>query len=627
MKTARWFRWRRNRAAPLAAAGLIAIAMSLGAFAAHLLQGPELQVIDAHYSVRGPTRSAADVAVVAIDATTFDQLRKQWPFPRRLHAAVINRLHRDGAKAIAYDVQFTEPTDPRDDQALGNAVLNAGNVVLGTNEVDARGHVGIFGGDQVLRQLHAGWGDTSVKPDGDGIYRRMYYSLQAHLPTFAVAAVEKATHKRVSPGAFPGGSVPINFAGPPGSVPTVSFSSVLTGKVPASFFRGKVVVVGATAATLQDVHQTAASRSQLMAGPEIQANAISTILHGFPLQSAPGWLDVVLIVLLGIAVPLGNLRLRSWRVGALAVGLGVGYAVATQIAFDDGLIVTFTYPLMALLLATFGALGADYLLTSFDHQRTRDTFSRFVPEAVVEDVLARADEDLRLGGEECITTVMFSDLRGFTSFSETLTAHQVISVVNFYLEEMSQAILAAGGTLIAFAGDGIMAVFGAPLTQPDHADRALRAAREMMSTRLDRFNQWLRDRGLHEGQGFRMGIGLNSGLVMAGMVGSAQRVEYTAIGDTTNTASRLEGMTKGSGHMLFLSETTKTLMMKKPDDLVEVGEFEIRGRRARMSVWSVPDPGSEPEATPQAKPPAVETPPEGPGEAQPVGSVARPAGA
>jgi adenylate cyclase len=602
MNRDRWASWRRRRALLLLVVGLGATGLSIAAFAGHVLQGPELQVIDAHFSVRGPTHAASDVAVVGIDATTFDRLGRPWPFPRRLHAKVINRLRRDGAKVIAYDVQFTEATDPADDQALANSIFQAGNVVLGTSEVDPRGHVAILGGDRVLRELHAGWGDTSVKPDGDGIFRRLYYSLQG-LRSFAVAAAQRATGRPTPRSSFPGGSVPIDFAGRPGTVPTVSFSSVLQGTVPASFFRGKVVVVGATAPTLQDVHQTAASRSELMAGPEIQANAISTILRGFPLQDAAGWLDLLLIVLLGMAVPLVNLRLRSWRVGALAVTLGIGYTVATQIAFDNGLIITFAYPLLALLLATVGAMGADYLFTAFEHQRTRDTFSRFVPDAVVEDVLARAGEDLRLGGMECICTVMFCDLRGFTSFSETLTANQVIAVVNFYLDQMTAAILEAGGTLVSYAGDGIMAVFGAPLSQPDHADRAVLAAREMMASRLDRFNAWLRQQDFDH-DGFRMGIGLNSGLVMSGMVGSERRVEYTAIGDTTNTASRLEGMTKGSGHMLLLSEATRALLMETPKDLIRVGELEIRGRRARMSVWTIPDPpGALPD--PSAAPPAA----------------------
>jgi adenylate cyclase len=183
----------------------------------------------------------------------------------------------------------------------------------------------------------------------------------------------------------------------------------------------------------------------------------------------------------------------------------------------------------------------------------------------------------------------------------------VIEVVNFYLNEMTEAILDAGGTLIAYMGDGIMAVFGTPIEQPDHADRALVAAREMIGPRLRRFNEWLREQG-HESS-FRMGIGLNSGTVMAGNVGSAQRVEYTAIGDTTNTASRLEGMTKGTPHMLFVSDSTRERLYVVPDDLVFVDHFEIRGRVAKMAIYSLPEladaPGAAPTVPARSDPPAA----------------------
>jgi adenylate cyclase len=150
---------------------------------------------------------------------------------------------------------------------------------------------------------------------------------------------------------------------------------------------------------------------------------------------------------------------------------------------------------------------------------------------------------------------------------------------------MSEAILGHGGTLVSYMGDGIMALFGAPLEQPDHADRAVGAAREMLVTRLPRFNAWLRAQGFdHE---FRMGIGLNSGYVMSGNVGSERRLEYTAIGDTTNTAARLEGMTKDAPHDLFVADSTRACLHRAPDDLVYVAEFPIRGKQSTIKVWTL----------------------------------------
>jgi len=159
----------------------------------------------------------------------------------------------------------------------------------------------------------------------------------------------------------------------------------------------------------------------------------------------------------------------------------------------------------------------------------------------------------------------------------------VIEVLNRYLEEMSDAIMDHGGTLVSYMGDGIMAVFGAPLGQENHADRALAAAKEMLEVRLIRFNAWMASQGLQE---FAMGIGLNSGTVMSGQVGSRRRTEYTAIGDTTNTAARLEGMTKGTGHQLFVAESTRLARQGESDDLELVGDLEVRGRAHTITVWA-----------------------------------------
>jgi adenylate cyclase len=231
-------------------------------------------------------------------------------------------------------------------------------------------------------------------------------------------------------------------------------------------------------------------------------------------------------------------------------------------------------------------VGTHYSVAAFERERVRDVFSRFVPEEVVNQVLARTDRDLRLGGDDVVGSIMFTDLRGFTTFSEELPATSVIDVVNVYLSEMTDAILGHGGTLVSYAGDGIMAVFGAPIEQPDHADRAVAAAEEMISVRLPKFNEFVRERGY--GDGFRMGVGIHSGAFIAGNIGSERRLEYTAIGDTTNTASRIEGLTKGTRHMLLFSEATQVLMLSPAiEDHVFFAEEGIRGRQASIRLFSL----------------------------------------
>jgi adenylate cyclase len=224
-------------------------------------------------------------------------------------------------------------------------------------------------------------------------------------------------------------------------------------------------------------------------------------------------------------------------------------------------------------------------LRDLERARVHDVFSRFLPEHVVEDVMARTDDDLRLGGVRTVGTVMFTDLRGFTAFSENRPPELVIDALNRYFDETSDAILEHGGTLVAYRGDGFLAAFGAPIEVEDHADRALATAREMVEVRLTRFNEWLRSNGL--GEEVRMGVGLNSGEFMSGNVGSLRRLEYTVHGDTVNTASRIEGLTKTLGGPILMSESTRVALLRPPPDLRPVGEVEVRGRQSGVVLWTV----------------------------------------
>ena len=551
------------------------------------LHGLELGSVDTRFSVRGDQEPSPELAVVGIDDDTFSELKLQWPFPRRLHAKVIDQLVEDGAKAIAFDVQFTEATDPRDDNALVEAVHRAGNVVLATSEVSAQGKHAIFGGNAVLRQIGARAGNTVYIPDSDGTVRRFPYALQ-NLESFAVASAEVAKGEFIEDDGFdaPDGGAWIDYAGPPKTIPTYSYVDVLYGRVNPDRFKDKIVVVGATSPVLQDVKQTPYG-GELMSGSEVQANAIATVLDGVPLRSAPGWLNIALILLLAAIGPLAGFLMRPVMALILALGSALVFVAICQLAFNTGTIVAVVCPLLALVVGAVGTLAVHYLLAAFERQRVRFTFSRFVPEDVVDQVLSEGEGELQLGGVRRESTVLFSDLRGFTSYSEAREPGEVVEVLNVYLGEMTDAIMDHGGTLVSYIGDGIMAVFGAPLEQDDHADRAIAAAQEMLEVRLPSFCRWMQESG--HGEGFQMGIGLNSGDVMSGQVGSERRREYTTIGDTTNTASRLEGMTKGTPHSVFISDSTKEARVRPEPELVDVGELEVRGREMPLQVWSLPN--------------------------------------
>ncbi len=224
-------------------------------------------------------------------------------------------------------------------------------------------------------------------------------------------------------------------------------------------------------------------------------------------------------------------------------------------------------------------------LHDLERDRVRGIFTRFLPESLVDHVLARSDGDARIEPELLIGTVLFGDLRGFTSFAEGLAVDEVIEVLNTYLTLMTDAIIDAGGTLIDYMGDGVMAAFGAPVANERHADQAVEAARSMAGEQLAVFNAWLQGTG--RDVSFHMGIGINSGPVMSGSVGSPRRLDYAVIGDTTNTASRIESMTKDFEYPVLFSEQTKRSLDELPDDAVDVGTHQVRGRNAKIDLWAL----------------------------------------
>jgi adenylate cyclase len=576
---------RRLRRTMLAGVAVLAVGLVVLLELTGALDRAELSTVDARFQVRGARAVPDDVMVVGIDDKTFSELDQRFPFSRRTFARALREVSDDHPRAIVYDVEFAEQSD--DVVGDNRLVLNtrrAGNVVLSATEVGKGGKTKIFGGTEAQRFARATVGNGLLPEGSSGALRRLPYAIDG-LRTLSVATVERVTHRPVDRSRMRGGGAWIDYSGPPGHVRYASFSRVARGRFKPGTFRNRIVVIGAVAPSLQDRHPTSWPAGE-MAGPEIHANAIDTLLRGLPLHDTGSLADLLIAIGLALLPALLGLRLRPFVALGLGAGAAVAYLVVAQIAFGRGLILPVTVPLVGLAVALVGALLVHWLTASVERAQTRDLFSRFVPDSVVAQVLERADteDDVRLGGELLTATVLFSDLRGFTSFAEGREPSEVIGVLNRYLTEMSDAILDHDGTLVAYMGDGIMAVFGAPIASEDHADKALGAAREMLD-RLERFNAWMSEQGM--GDGFKMGIGLNTGDVMSGNVGSSRRLEYTAIGDTTNTAARLEGMTKGTPYQLFVANATHARLHDAPADLESLDELEVRGRRAGMKVWAL----------------------------------------
>jgi adenylate cyclase len=344
----------------------------------------------------------------------------------------------------------------------------------------------------------------------------------------------------------------VNYYGPPGTFPTYSFADVLQDRLPGNTFRDQIVLIGAGAAGLGDTVVTPYTAA--LSGVERQATVIANVLRGEALQrrNATALLDLACMAGLGLLLSCLSARLpRLWGT-LLALLLAGGYLALNFLAFTQfGLWVHLLFPLLT-IGASQGSITLYKLLTEERQKRIiRRAFQHYVDPSVVEQV-AQHPERLTLGGEKRQLTVLFSDIRGFSTFAEGLAPEALVQLLNDYMSAMTQVVLAEQGMLDKYIGDAVMAVYGAPRFTPDHAYLACRTALGMLDVLHTLQPRW-------QAQGLPLidiGIGINSGAMVIGNMGSAEHLEYTVIGDEVNLGARLEDANKVYGTHIIISEST-----------------------------------------------------------------------
>jgi class 3 adenylate cyclase len=380
----------------------------------------------------------------------------------------------------------------------------------------------------------------------------------------------------------------ISYAGPPGTFPKISFSRLLAENAandPAvQALRGKIVIIGGDFTGMNDIHDTPYS-SSLMTGPEIQANIVETLLSGKVTKSVPDGVRWSIFLLLTTLTLLLHRKLSPWTgLGVLAAAYGVTLLLSWGL-FQRFLLFPTAHLQLGLLAAYTLSFGGRLTREEREKRFIRSVFKRYVADNVVDALLA-SNRMPDLGGEKTMVTVLFSDIRNFTTISEKLDAHEVVEFLNRYFEQICTIILAQGGTIDKFIGDAVMVQFGAPVHYPDHAARALRTAVGMREAAAE-FRHWMSERfagrDLPE---FNIGIGIHTGEAIAGNVGSSFRMEYTVIGDTVNLASRLESATKNMGCIILTSSET----VKAAGSMVRTGRHDVisvKGRETPVEIFEV----------------------------------------
>ena len=542
----------------------------------------EAKASDLFTTLAAPRTSAAPIVIVAVDEPSFQELRLQWPFPRSLHARLLERLQADGAAAVGFDVVFAEPTTPTEDGAFARAIASSRAVVLASSrEMLDGGNATMWTEVRPLPELLAAGalaGDIGVQPDPDYVVRRR--------PGGGETMAAQLARQVGGPVAGPRGEL-IEYLGPRGTIDTRSYyQAVLPGLLPPGFFRGKIVLVGRTSRSATELRQVRADMfnspfvigdqaDSAFPGVEIQATLLANRLQGGGVQAvAPQW---------GLALVLTLAGLLAFASASLHPALAAGASAA---AAAGGVVLSWSLfaatrwwlPPVGLVAALAAAAAATGLLHFVSvrrrSQRLRGLFAQYVPAEVVAQLVERPGL-VRLGGEVREITVMFTDLAGFTGMSERLSAEQTVEVLTAYFSAMTPIVHRHGGTVDKYIGDAIMAFWGAPLPDAAHAEHAVRAAIAMQAA-MERLAGELRDRGLPP---ITMRIGLHSGPAVVGNVGSDIRFAYTAVGDTVNLAARLEGANKAFGTGILLSGATAArlppgLLLRVLDVVVVKGKSE-----------------------------------------------------
>ncbi|MFO0997703.1 MAG: adenylate/guanylate cyclase domain-containing protein [Alphaproteobacteria bacterium] len=591
-------RRRRGQLPLVEAAILIALAVALLVIVAQRIfpfwRHAENVVEDTRVVTLGPAAGASRIVLVTITEDTLATLPFRSPVDRRFLARLVEELDRAGVEVLGIDILFDRPTEREGDVALIAALRAFGRpVVLAA----ADGRHGLDPAQQqylesFIAAAGARKGLSVLETDSDGVVRRLPEAGPDETRHFA-AALADASHidvlsaERIAYLRPPSGSTDV-FPAIPAEVALSLAAS--RPEFLATVVKGKIVLVGADLPH-DDRHRTplgiTGEQPNGLAGVAIHAQALHQLLDGRRIRESAWWSDLALaFVAAAWGAGAATIALATWaRIGALLAGLALVWAGGFAVFLWSSLLLPLVGPTVALGLGYGAASAYAYRREHRARAFIRRAFARFVSPAVVE-ALTREPGRLVLGGERRELTFLVSDVAGFTAHVERLPPAELVSLMNGYFDGLSRIILAQGGTIAKFVGDGVFAFFGAPLEQPDHAARAMAAA-----LAIDRFAETFRRS--HEGFGATR-VGVHTGVAVVGNFGGSERFDYTALGDPANTAARLESSNKYTGVRIAVSAATARAVpgvVFRP-----IGALVLKGKSEALEAFEPVSDGLSPSA-------------------------------
>jgi len=538
-----------------------------------------------------------DVVILAIDNDSINKIG-QWPWPREIFAKALQAIKANPPKAVGMDIIFSEPSHAgaNDDlelvKALGTVnfpvvlALEGSDLILKNNQLaEAVNLIEPLAGFQQPKNVTLG--HANIITDKDGVARRFPLEILGRVgidkqvySTLADETVNQSGREIINPDNL----LNINnivYAAPPGGIRTIPFWRMFTADGP-SLLKNKIVFIGATATDLHDTKLSPFGKEKEMPGTEIQAQIANMLLNGYRLVSLPIAWAYLWIILSALIPALLFICFKSLRliISTICI-IGFGYIIGIIFLFQAGILFSLLYTTIPWMVAVLGLFGFRYFIGEKEKRDLKVVFSKYVSPTVVGEILKNPSQ-IKLGGQEREITVFFSDIRGFTTISEKITPQELVRILNKYFTEMTDVVLKYGGVLDKYIGDAIMAFWGAPFDDPGQAEKAVQASLEMLE-KLKKLNIELAADGDPE---INIGIGLYTGPAVVGNIGSELRFNYTAMGDTVNVASRLEGLNKEYKTHLIIGESTKR-RIKGKYNFKPLGSSVVKGRKEPIEIYTI----------------------------------------
>ncbi len=553
-------------------------------FSLNLFSSWQERLSDSLFVAKSPN---SNIIIIAIDDKSIAKIG-QFPWSRVVWAKLLDQLSDRNNKpaSIGLDVSFLEKGKDNEDLSLAASLHKLGNVTISA-EINPDSEV-LTPIDILSKEAAVGIANTNA--DSSGVTRFVKLQVTStqnnHYDGFAYQVARTYLSKMGKPTIFLDNlparlpNIRINFIGPPGSYLTYSFSDVLDGTAPVRVFKDKVVLIGATAPDLHDNQLTPTSGNNFMSGVEIQANAVQTLLDQRFLVSEGRFTTILSMFLLAVIVSSILILFPLVPMIVAFIFLIIGFIAWVIYSFDHGTIRNIIYPFFTIVLIGLTNIIYKYVSEVRKKQFIKRAFSYYLSESVMSEVLSNPSK-LKLGGERRNLTVLFSDVVSFTSISEKMAPETLSGLLNEYLTKMTEIIFKYKGVLDKYMGDGVMAFWGAPMKEPDHPLLACLAALEMYEKIGEIKMNWIK-----KGVNFDIRIGINTGDMVVGNMGSDQRFDYTLLGDNVNLGSRLEGINKEYGTHIIMSEST-WIRVKESAIARKLDVVAVKGKEKGIAIYEL----------------------------------------